>query len=262
MLALGLACRGADADDTPHGGRAAAPGKSPASLAAGEIVIGAPKVPYAVANTASAGSVTGNVSLRSAISPLAPIPTGANSALCGAEIADESVVQQAGGVGNVVVWLDGIRSGKRPPLERRLELENDHCKLGPRVQAAMSGSAVNVIGHDDIRQHLRFVAAGDEAPRAAILLGGGEQVIPTELPFLTPGLVVVSDVDHAWPRAYLAVFDHPYYAVTDANGAFTIDGVPPGRYTLHAWHERTKVAQQTVDVGAGPTKVSVALDAK
>lgn len=159
------------------------------------------------------------------------------------------------------MWLDGIRRGKTLPVERRIELENDHCKLAPRVQAAVVGSAVNIIGHDDNRQHLRFAALGDAMLRATILLGGGEQVIPTELPFKSPGLVRVSDVDHAWPRAYIAVFDHPYFAVTSPAGSFTIDGVPPGTYTLRVWHERTKSVKQTVVVAAnGAAKVEMALE--
>ena len=64
-----------------------------------------------------------------------------------------------------MVWLDDVRRGKPLPLERRLELEVDHCRLAPRVQGAVVGSAVNVIGHDAFRQHLRFLAGG-EAGRA------------------------------------------------------------------------------------------------
>jgi hypothetical protein len=162
-----------------------------------------------------------------------------------------------------VVWLDGVRTGKPPGLERRLELESDHCRLSPRVQAAVVGSAVNILGHDDFRQHLQFTAAGDSAPRATILLGGGEQVIPTDLPFRSTGMVTVSDREHPWTRAFLAVFDHPYFAVTSANGSFTIDGVPPGSYTLRAWHERTGSTEQKVEVGAnGVVKLTLTLEAK
>jgi hypothetical protein len=132
-----------------------------------------------------------------------------------------------------------------------LELESDHCRLTPRVQAGVVSSAVNVIGHDDFRQHLRFLAGGEREPRAAVLLGQDEQVIPTELPFKAPGMVVVRDVDHDWPTAYLAVFDHPYFAVTAPNGTFSIDSVPPGSYTLVAWHERTGRAEQKIVVTAG-----------
>jgi hypothetical protein len=51
--------------------------------------------------------------------------------------------------------------------------------------------------------------------------------------------------------------------VTKPDGTFNIDGVPPGKYTLVAWHERTKRSEQPVEVGAGSAaKVAVALEGK
>ena len=229
----------------------------------GPVVIPLSATVYVGGDVPASGSVSGVVRLRSPIAPLAPMETGNDRILCGPSMPDESVREKTGGLEGAVVWLDGVHRGKTLPLERRLELEIDHCKLQPRIQATMLGSAVNIIGHDDNRSHLRFVAMGEPKPRAAVLMGGGEQVIPTELPFTAPGLVYVSDADHAWSHAFIAVFDHPYYAVTSPAGAFVIDGVPPGVYTLRAWHERTGIVTQRVQVGAGgAVKVELALSGK
>jgi hypothetical protein len=229
----------------------------------GPVVIGTAKGSYTAASVARAGSVSGAVSLSSPLAPAQPVSAGRDSLVCGSTIPDSSVQQKGTGLGNVVVWLDGVRSGKPLPVEKRLELESDRCVLTPRVQAAVTGSAVNVIGHDDFRQHLRFLSAGDSAARASVLLGKDEQVIPTELPARSPGLVIVRDADHPWPRAFLAVFDHPYFAVTKPDGSFVIDGVPPGKYTLIAWHERTGRTEQAVTVTANAAaKVALALSGK
>jgi galactose mutarotase-like enzyme len=55
-------------------------------------------------------------------------------------------------------------------------------------------------------------------------------------------------------NAYVGVMAHPYFAVSGANGTFDIQTVPPGTYTLEAWHERLGTATQQVVVGAKQTK--------
>ena len=229
----------------------------------GDVVIHGNGASYRVVPVAAPGSVSGTVTLKNPPAPAPPIATGEFGPICGATALDESLQLSGNQLGGVVVWLEGVRAGKAPAEERRIELETVQCKLRPRVQAALTGSAVNIIGHDNFMQHLRFTAGGETSPRTTVLLGGGEQVIPTELPLKAPGLVLVRDPEHAWTRAYLAVFDHPYFAVTAPNGTFTIDNVPPGKYTLHAWHERTGESQQQVQVGPnGAVKLSLELHAK
>jgi len=263
-IASGAACGATDSSSAtasePAASTAARPnGPTPPR----EVIIAVPSARYVVEPVASAGSVTGTISASADLKPGAPVSTGRDSAECGPSIPDESVVRQGSGLGGAVVWLDDIRKGKEIPLERRLELEIDNCRLSPRVQAGVVGSAVNVLAHEPFREHLHFLAGGESGPRASVLLGQDEQVIPTNLPFSKPGLVIVKDSDHSWPTAYLAVFDHPYFAVTAPNGTFTIDGVPPGHYTVKVWHERTKLVDKPVDVTAGgAARVDVELQAK
>lgn len=258
-LAALVACKGDAPAATPRATQSSAPADP---LAPTEVVIARPSAAYQADAGAAGAAITGTVTAPASLTAGAPIATGRDSTICGPSVADESVVRQGSGLGGAVVWLDDIRRGRPLPLERRLELESDKCRLTPRVQAGVVGSAVNVLAHDAFRQHLRFLAAGDSEPRTAILLGEDEQVIPTNRPFAEPGLVVVRDKDHPWPTAYLAVFDHPYFAVTAPNGTFRIDGVPPGKYRLKVWHERAKSAEQTVDVAAGGATINVELQGK
>jgi hypothetical protein len=67
--------------------------------------------------------------------------------------------------------------------------------------------------------------------------------------FTTPEVMVRFKCDvHGWMAAWVGVLPHPYFAVTAADGSFTLKDVPPGTYTVEAWHERfgTKTAQVTV----------------
>jgi len=55
-------------------------------------------------------------------------------------------------------------------------------------------------------------------------------------------------------RSYVAVFNHPYFAVTGKDGSFELPNLPPGTYTIKAWHEKLGTATQQVTIGANETK--------
>ena len=59
---------------------------------------------------------------------------------------------------------------------------------------------------------------------------------------------------HPWMKAYIAVFNHPYFAVTKEDGSFNLKNVPPGNYTLVAWHELYGTSMQPVTIGAKESK--------
>ena len=67
--------------------------------------------------------------------------------------------------------------------------------------------------------------------------------------FLQPEIMIrVKCNIHPWMRAWIGVVDHPYFAVTGADGNFTLANLPPGKYTLEAWQEELGSAQQQVTI--------------
>ena len=74
--------------------------------------------------------------------------------------------------------------------------------------------------------------------------------------FATPEMMVKIKCDvHPWMAAYCGVMDHPFYGTTDANGNFTITGLPNGEYVIATWHERFKKGQEmTVTINGGETQ--------
>jgi hypothetical protein len=71
--------------------------------------------------------------------------------------------------------------------------------------------------------------------------------------FSTPGLVKVYCHLHSHMSASIMVFDHPHFTVPNGEGAFVLDGVPPGEHRLSAWHERIGENVKTIVVEAGRT---------
>jgi hypothetical protein len=59
---------------------------------------------------------------------------------------------------------------------------------------------------------------------------------------------------HGWMNAYLGVVDNPYFGVTDKDGKVSLKGLPPGTYTIEAWHQKLGAQQVMVTLGAKETK--------
>lgn len=164
---------------------------------------------------------------------------------------ETQVPSKQGGVGNAVVWLEGVTEGPRDDAPRRVKLTLDGCHLEPRVQRVAAGGTVLVNSRDAMMSRLQFVAAGESMSRASILLTDAGQIVPTSDVTAPPALVEVRDDRHPWVRGWLAVAPHPFVAVTQADGQFRFDNVPPGKYTLVVWQEKLGARKTTVRVEAG-----------
>jgi hypothetical protein len=213
-------------------------------------VISRPSQPYRVVAVAGGGAITGTVDFDGS-APVATIirPT-VDQHVCGNSIVEKAVTLSGSRVGSAIVWLTDIRSGKGFPLERRFELNNTNCMLDPYVQAITTNGTLNV-GNDDRALHTnRFINVGTGEIAGIAPFNDDGELVPLDGFKEAAQIEVVSD-RHPWTRAWIAVFDHPYYARTAANGTFTIDGIPPGKYRVRAWHPALGFADDSVTVLAG-----------
>ena len=221
---------------------------------------------YRSTSLSNPGSVTGTVKLEGQ----APVATdtvaldAAERAVCRTS-APVPVASTKGGLGNAVVWIAGIEAGRVLPADKRLDLASEECRLDPQVQGAVVGSTFNVFNDDRLIHRLAFLRFGTHDTLTVMPFFNTGQMVPSERLAKTAGLVEVRCAQHPWTHAYIAVFDHPYFAVTKPDGTFRIDSVPAGNYRMMIWHhgaaqpvERsvtvTAGADATVDVGIALTR--------
>jgi len=204
---------------------------------------------YSPSPLGAVGSVSGTIKLDSLPKPDTTAIT-IDQKVCGTRVPS-AIDATSKGLGDVIVWVANVATGKRLPIERRIELSSEDCLLDPRVQATVAGSTVNVFNDDKALHKLVFLdaATGDTIQRMPFFNNG--QVVASEKLAKHAGIVEVRCAQHPWSRAFIAAFDHPYFAVTENDGKFAIDSLPPGKYTVKVWHEGLKEPlSREVQVGA------------
>ena len=211
-------------------------------------VIAAPSQPYKVVAVGAPGSITGTVDFPGAIP--ASVENENTDPSCG-QAPPGSVAHSGSKIGGVLVWLTDIRSGKALPGVRRFELTNDHCTLDPHLQVIFTNSTLNVTSEDRVLHLDRFIDVASGKTVALAPFNDEGEVVPLDRNFTTPAEIEVICDLHPSSHAWLAVLDHPYYAMTSPVGAFTLDGVPPGKYHVRAWHPSFGIANDSVTVVAG-----------
>ena len=208
---------------------------------------------YATIDIAAPGRVTGTVTVGGEIPPDSIVRPTSDVTICGAEVTDAVIEHDGALLGGAVVWLDGVRAGKPLPLIRRYDIINEGCLVVPRVQAAIVGGTLNIRSLDPVTHRTRLVHQGAGKPIALVSETDEGQVVPLDHALDIPGQIEIRCDLHPWTRGFLAVFDHPYFAVTTTNGRFAFDSVPPGNYTLKVWQERLGATTRGVVVAANGT---------
>jgi plastocyanin len=154
-----------------------------------------------------------------------------------------------------VVWLEGVAAPAkvepRPSVIRQEGLE-----FRPRALAVTVGSKVDFPNGDDLFHNVFSFSRSNRIELGSYPKGESKSVV-----FDKKGLVDLRCEVHKHMRAYLHVFDHPYFAVASADGAWSIPDVPPGKYTLVVWKEFFDPVRREIEVKADGAKVDVTLSA-
>ncbi|MEX2178411.1 MAG: carboxypeptidase regulatory-like domain-containing protein [Gemmatimonadaceae bacterium] len=218
--------------------------------------------PYRAVAVGTPASLAGTVLVRGQLND-SIVGTGVDPRTCGDSATVREVLARDSSLANALVWVDGITSGKPLPTLRRATLTFERCRVLPRVLAVTAGTTVNVFANDPVAHDVRFYRESRGEPVARVQTFDAGQVVPSETIADESGIVEARCTRHPWVRGYIAVFEHPYFALTDERGAFIIEGLPAGSHTVKVWHEGLEqplVRQVTIGAGgSGRLNVTLAL---
>ena len=219
-----------------------------AVLAGASLAWASPAFGYEAGAVSDGGSISGTIILAGDEIP-APkaIEATKDVNVCGkTQKYDESlVVGENKGVKNVVVSITEMASGKEWAASE--PLDQQECVYTPHVVLTPAGAELEILNNDGILHNIHTYSEANPAFNQA------QPKFKKKLKktFASPEYIKVTCDAHNWMTGWIVVMDHPYYAVTDETGSFTLADVPAGEYEIKIWHETLGESMQTVTVDAG-----------
>jgi plastocyanin len=235
-------CGGGKKEESPAASSPASPAAAPAATN--------------TVDAATAGSVTGTVTLDGKPAALKPINMSAEAFCAKAHstpvVPPEVVVGEKGALANVVIYVkDGLGNYVFDTPKEPVTLNQKGCMYDPHVIALMAGQTLEVKNDDQTTHNIHPMPKDNrewnkvQSPGAA----------PIDDSFARPeNAIPVKCNVHPWMKSYVFVFKNPYYAVTGKDGSFTLKNLPPGTYTVEAWQEKYGVVDQSVTIGPKESK--------
>lgn len=204
---------------------------------------------YDIAPVTGGGAIKGKVSFNGTVPTRTVLPTK-DQKICG-QLRKEDLIKVGAdkGVAEAVVSLQGVTKGKAWATSATTpEIDNKDCVFTPRVQVVPVGK-LTVLNSDPILHNTH----GFYDKRTAFNLALPNQGQKIDVDLARTGTVRIECDSHGWMLGWVHVVDNPYFAVSDASGAFEIKDIPPGKYTLVVNQEATGPSTREVEVTAGKT---------
>jgi plastocyanin len=239
-------------------GVAACGGGSQPAQAPGSQETPASSAPATTVDPATAATISGKIALEGAPPANAPIAMNADPACVaankGQKVTQQTFVSENGGLGNVFVYVKSGLSGTFPAPTTPFVFDQKSCQYHPHVFGVQVGQPIEIVNSDPTLHNIHATPKTNQEFNTAQPIQG----MKTSHTFTAaePGVVIPFKCDvHGWMNAYAGVLEHPYFAVSKPDGSFSIPNLPPGTYTLAAWHERLGTQDlPNVTVAAKETK--------
>jgi plastocyanin len=208
-------------------------------------------------DAATAGRIAGRVRFEGVVPAAEVVRIGGDKSCVSLNGADEQpagaiIVGQDSALRNVFVYVKtGLEKVTFPVPNEPVVIDQQNCRYVPRVLGVRVGQPLQVKNGDPLLHNVR----SDPEVNQPFNQGQPVQGMAYTHTFTTREVMVPIKCDvHPWMRANVGALEHPYFAVTGDDGAFALPDLPPGTYTVEAWHERLGTQAKQVILGAKDSK--------
>jgi len=222
---------------------------------AAKAAAGAANAASARPDAASTASVAGRVKFQGQLPQPAKLSMSADPSCAklhsGPMVTQDFVTGADNTLGNVIVFISqglGDRTFEVPA--EAVTFEQKGCMYQPHVTALRANQIIKMVNSDNTTHNVHATPANNREWNKAELAG-----TTMEESFAREEIAIPVKCNvHPWMKSYIAVFKHPYFAVTGKDGSFRLPDLPPGEYTVEAWHEKFGTMTQKITVAAGENK--------
>jgi hypothetical protein len=210
---------------------------------------------YFKVDSATAATVMGKVTFEGEAPKMPPLNMSAEpdcAKLHGSPVLPDIVSVSDGMLANVFVWVKSGLEGKAfEPSATAVLLDQKGCLYQPHVIGIQANQPLQVTNSDSFTHNVHPLPKTNREWNRSQAAGAA----PVDYKFPRQELMIAVKCNiHPWMRSYISVVDHPYFAVSGADGSFTIQGLPPGTYTVEAVHESLGSKEASVTVGDAESK--------
>jgi len=192
-------------------------------------------------NSAFAGSLSGRVTYSGKAPSQKIIKTGKYAKACGPEIKSQSLIIENKGLKNAVVWISGKDAKKLDKTPGKYVLNQKECRYISHVVVMTAESELEFQSSDPFNHNIHTFSF-DNDPINLMFMPGMEHTQEFE----EPEVIKVECDLHGWMQAWIVVTENSFFAKTKKDGSFDIPDLPPGKYTLTAWHEALGTMTQKI----------------
>ena len=200
-------------------------------------------------------TLSGRVKIKGEIPKRRKIPTNADPKCAamhpGDLMSDDYSIDPAGNVQYALIYVkEGLGDQKFALPKTPVIVEQKGCRFEPHVMGIMVGQELLFRNQDDL-MHIVHVTPKGNREFGFSQAKKGEERPKT---FAAKETIRLFCDVHPWMEAWIMVLDHPLHATTAADGKFKLKGLPPGKYTIEAWHEKYKPVTQEIEVKGKESK--------